>query len=56
MASNFLYQHLNLFGGAEILDLKFKVELNNQNQEVVNKSGYFSETEWGVLASLRFPT
>lgn len=55
MASNFLYQHLNLFGGAEILDFKFKVELNNQNQEVVNESKYFSETEWGVLASIRFP-
>lgn len=55
MASNLLYQHLNLFGGAEILDLKFKVELNNQDPGVVVSDSYFSETEYGVIAAIRFP-
>lgn len=55
MASNLLYQHLNVFGGAEILDLKFKVELNNQDPGVQVDNSYFSETEFGVTASMRFP-
>jgi len=55
MATNFLYQHLNIFGGAEILDLKFKVELNNQESKLTNSNSYFSETEYGVNASIRFP-
>jgi hypothetical protein len=55
MASNLLYQHLNVFGGAEILDLKFKVELNNQDPGGSNKKNYFSETELGATASIRFP-
>jgi hypothetical protein len=55
MASNLLYQHLNIFGGAEILDLKFKVELNNQDPGVRVDNSYFSETEYGVAASVRFP-
>jgi hypothetical protein len=55
MASNLLYQHLNVFGGAEILDLKFKVELNNQDPGVKVENSYFSETEYGVTAAIRFP-
>jgi hypothetical protein len=55
MASNLLYQHLNIFGGAEILDLKFKIELNNQDPGVRVENSYFSETEYGVTASIRFP-
>jgi hypothetical protein len=55
MASNLLYQHLNVFGGAEILDLKLKVELNNQDPGVKMENSYFSETEYGITASLRFP-
>jgi len=54
MASNLLYQHLNVFGGAEILDMKFKVELNNQ-AETQAANSYFSETEVGITTSLRFP-
>jgi hypothetical protein len=56
MASNLLYQHLNLFGGAEILDLKVKAELNNQEAAAVDNGSYFSETEYGATASIRFPT
>ncbi len=55
MATNFLYQHLNIFGGAEILELKFKVELNNQDQSAALTNSYFSETEYGVNATIRFP-
>jgi|GEM_PF-101379 len=55
MATNFLYQHLNIFGGAEIFDLKFKVELNNQEPGVSVSNSYFSETEYGVNAAIRFP-
>jgi len=55
MASNLLYQNLNIFGGAEILDLKFKVELNNQDPGVKADKSYFSETELGAAASIRFP-
>ncbi len=55
MATNFLYQHLNIFGGAEILDLKFKIELSNQDQTATASNSYFSETEYGVNATIRFP-
>ena len=55
MASNLLYQHLNVFGGAEILELKFKVELNNSEPSLQVENSYFSETEYGITASLRFP-
>ncbi|MFN8257031.1 MAG: hypothetical protein U0W24_15150, partial [Bacteroidales bacterium] len=55
MASNFLYQHLNIFGGAEIFDLKFKAELNNQEPGVSSSNSYFSETEYGVNAGIKFP-
>ncbi|MBN2756344.1 MAG: BamA/TamA family outer membrane protein [Bacteroidales bacterium] len=55
MASNFYYQNLNIFGGAEILNVKFKVELNNQDATISNSDNYFSETEYGITASLHFP-
>ena len=55
MATNLVYQQLNLFGGAEILDLKFKLELNNQEPGLASSSNYFSETEVGGNATIRFP-
>ncbi len=54
-ASNFLYQNTNIFGGAEILDVKFKVELNNQEEASAVKKSYFSDTEYGVNTSIKFP-
>lgn len=54
-ASNFMYRNTNIFGGAEILDVKFKVELNNQEEGSAIKSSYFSDTEYGVNTSIRFP-
>ncbi|NJO90735.1 MAG: hypothetical protein HC831_18565, partial [Chloroflexia bacterium] len=54
MASNLLYRHLNVFGGAEILDVKGSVELNNQ-EEGFDDNSYFSDTEWGINTSIRFP-
>jgi hypothetical protein len=54
--SSLLYRHLNVFGGAELLDLKFNVELNNQEQgTTTDSSRIFSDTEFGVNASIRFP-
>lgn len=57
MGTNLNYQHLNIFGGAEILSMQFKVELNNQDPgvEVKVQDSYFSETEYGVNASIQFP-
>ena len=55
MASNLLYQHLNIFGGAQILNVKLKGELNNQEAAAEDSDNYFSETEYGVTASLFFP-
>ncbi len=54
MAANLLYRHLNLFGGAEIFDVKGSVELNNQEKSA-NDDSYFSDKEWGVTTSIRFP-
>ncbi len=54
-ASNFLYRNTNIFGGAEILDVKFTVELNNQEEASAIKQSYFSDTEYGVTTSIRFP-
>ncbi len=53
-AANVLYRNINLFGGAEILDVKGSVELNNQEEGFDDKS-YFSDTEWGIASSIRFP-
>ncbi len=53
-ASSLLYRNLNLFGGAEILDVKASIELNNQ-EEGFDDNNYFSDTEWGVTSSIRFP-
>ncbi len=55
MGTNLNYQHLNLFGGAEIFNLQFKVELNNQDPGVIVENSYFNETEYGVNASILFP-
>ncbi len=55
MASNLLYQHLNVFGGAQILNVKLKAELNNQEAMPEEADNYFSETEYGATASLYFP-
>ena len=55
MGTNFNYQHLNIFGGAEILNIQFKVELNNQDPGVVVQDSYFNETEYGVNTSIQFP-
>ncbi|MCK5686646.1 BamA/TamA family outer membrane protein [bacterium] len=57
MGTNFNYQHLNIFGGAEILNIQFKVELNNQDPGigVEARESYFSETEYGVNTSIQFP-
>ncbi|OQY01142.1 MAG: hypothetical protein B6I20_07970 [Bacteroidetes bacterium 4572_117] len=55
LGSNLNYQHLNIFGGAEILNIQFKVELNNQDPGVAVSNSYFSETEYGVNASILFP-
>jgi len=55
MGTNLNYQHLNLFGGAEIFNLQFKVELNNQDPGVIVENSYFNETEYGINASILFP-
>jgi outer membrane protein assembly factor BamA len=55
MGTNLNYQHLNIFGGAEILSLQFKVELNNQDPGVKVSDSYFSETEYGINTSIQFP-
>jgi len=55
MGTNFNYQHLNIFGGAEILNIQFKVELNNQDPGIVVQDSYFNETEYGVNTSIQFP-
>ncbi len=55
MGTNLNYQHLNIFGGAEILNVQFKVELNNQDPGVDVQNSYFSETEYGVNTSIQFP-
>ncbi|MEN8120071.1 MAG: BamA/TamA family outer membrane protein [Bacteroidota bacterium] len=57
MGTNLNYQHLNIFGGAEILNVQFKVELNNQDPGVgvEERENYFSETEYGVNTSIQFP-
>ena len=55
MGTNLNYQHLNIFGGAEILRLQFKVELNNQDPGVEVTDSYFNETEYGVNTSIQFP-
>ncbi len=54
-ASNFLYRNTNIFGGAEILDVKFKLELNNQEEASAVEKSYFSDTEYGVNTSIKFP-
>ncbi len=54
-ASNFLYRNTNIFGGAEILDVKFTVELNNQEEASAIQKSYFSDTEYGVNTSIMFP-
>ncbi|RLD77949.1 MAG: hypothetical protein DRJ10_11105 [Bacteroidetes bacterium] len=58
MGTNLNYQHLNIFGGAEILNIQFKVELNNQDPGVgfEERENYFSETEYGVNTSIQFPS
>ena len=55
MGTNLNYQHLNLFGGAEIFNLQLKVELNNQDPGVIVENSYFNETEYGIDASILFP-
>ncbi len=55
MGTNLNYQNLNLFGGAEIFNLQFKVELNNQDPGVIVENSYFNETEYGINASILFP-
>jgi len=55
MASNLLYQHLNIFGGAQILNVKLKAELSNKEAIAEESNNYFSETEYGVTASIYFP-
>jgi len=55
MGTNLNYQHLNIFGGAEILNVQFKVELNNQDPGVQVSDSYFSETEYGVNTSIQIP-
>ena len=53
-AANLLYRHSNVFRGAEILDVKFSGELNNQ-EEGFDDNSNFSDKELGVSASIRFP-
>jgi len=56
LGANLLYRNLNVFGGAEILDLKFNGELNNQEQgTAIDSSRIFSDKEFGLNATIRFP-
>ena len=55
MGTNLNYRHLNIFGGAEILNVQFKVELNNEDPGVQVANSYFSETEYGINTSIQFP-
>ncbi|MBI5217847.1 MAG: BamA/TamA family outer membrane protein [Bacteroidia bacterium] len=58
MGGNFIYQHKNLFRGAEILDLKVNAELQmlkNVVQESTAKNKIFNTTEIGGEAKLYIP-
>jgi outer membrane protein assembly factor BamA len=53
-AVNFNYQHINLFGNAEVLNMKFRGALESLTEKY---SKTISRTEeFGVEANIRFPT
>lgn len=53
-AVNFNYQHINLFGNAEVLNLKFRGALESLTEKY---SKTISRTEeYGIEANIRFPT
>lgn len=53
LGGNLDYQRINIFRGAEILDLSFSMA--NQWREKVNKSGYENYANYGLEAQLMFP-
>jgi outer membrane protein assembly factor BamA len=53
-AVNLNYQHINLFGNAEVLDMKFRGALESLKESKSNKIS--RSEEFGAEANIRFPT
>jgi len=55
VAANFGYQHLNLFRGAEILDVTLKTAYERQEALISNNALNFNTREFGLETSLTIP-
>lgn len=55
IAGNLSYLHRNLFGGAEIFEMKFKGAMERQQAVVKNESRDFNTREMGVEATVSVP-
>lgn len=53
--TNFVYRHKNLFGGAEILDVKFKTGFEKLNEVMDDDKDYFNTFKYGVETRLHIP-
>ncbi len=54
-AGNVLFQHRNVFGNGEVLDLNFKLALEHQTKITQELKRFFDSKEYGVELSLKFP-
>jgi outer membrane protein assembly factor BamA len=54
-AGNLLFQHRNLFGNGEVLDLNFKLAAEGQTKVTSDFEKYFNSKEYGAELNLRFP-